>query len=103
MHSIPTGLYYRHRPTSSSEGTPEWVNEFEWNSTMELSPLLSIDAALDFRQNVLGGEERIYKHCHDLAIEGGELVAKALGTETMRNKEGEGELVGTMVRPRWPP
>lgn len=69
----------------------------QWNGTRDWSPLLSVAAALDFRQQVCGGEKRITTYCHALAIEGGELVAGILGTETMRNKEGDGELVANMV------
>ena len=43
-------------------------------------------------------EKRITDYCHALAIEAGEEVAAILGTETIRNKEGEGELVANMVR-----
>lgn len=46
---------------------------------------------------MLGGEERITQYCHDLAVKGGELFAKTLGTEMMTNKEGDGELVANMV------
>lgn len=69
----------------------------QWNGTVDWSPYLSTAAALDFRRDVLGGEERITEYCHKLAIEGGELFARVLGTETMRNQEGEGELVANMV------
>lgn len=64
---------------------------------MDWSPILSVAAAFDFRE-FCGGEERINDYCHRLAIEGGEAVARMLGTETMRNPEGEGELVANMVR-----
>jgi hypothetical protein len=95
IHSIPTGHAYKIR-TSSPTGCPSWVDEFEWNGTIDFSPLLSVDAALDFRA-LCGGEERITKYCHHLAVEGGEAVAKILGTEIMRNKEGEGDLIANMV------
>ena len=95
IHSIPIGHYYTVRAPSAS-GNPDWVSEFEWNGTIDWSPLLSVNAALDFR-TFCGGEERINAYCHALAIDGGEEVARILGTETMRNKAGEGELVANMV------
>jgi len=70
----------------------------QWTGTPDWSPILSTLAALDFRKDVLGGEEKIQRWCHNLAIEGGERVAKILGTRTMRNeKEEDGELVPNMV------
>lgn len=70
----------------------------QWNGTVDWSPLLSVNAALDFRL-ACGGEERITAYCHDLAVQGGASVARILGTEVMRNEEGEGELIANMVRP----
>ncbi|GAA5930368.1 hypothetical protein JCM10213_001072 [Rhodosporidiobolus nylandii] len=94
IHSLPTGSSYSARtPTSSSS----WTSEFNWNGTLDWSPILSTLAALDFRRDVLGGEERIYQYCHGLALEAGEVVAKELSTEVMKNEDRGGELVGTMV------
>lgn len=96
IHSFPTGASYTVRTADSS---PNWTSEFDWHSTVDWSPILAVDAAIDFRRDVLAGEERIYEYCHKLAVEGGEAVAKALGTKTMRNATLEaGELVGAMVR-----
>ncbi|KAK4698914.1 hercynylcysteine S-oxide lyase, partial [Phenoliferia sp. Uapishka_3] len=100
IHSIPIGHSYAQRRASRS-GNREWVGEFEWNGTSDFSPYLSVAAALDFRK-FCGGEKRITDYCHRLAIEAGEEVAKMLGTETMRNKEGEGELVANMINVRLP-
>ncbi|ORY56810.1 pyridoxal phosphate-dependent transferase [Leucosporidium creatinivorum] len=102
IHAVPTGHYYRKREGPSPNGEPAWVPEFEWNGTIDFSPFLATAAALDFRRDVLGGEDRINAYCHKLAIDGGELTAKVLGTETMRNKEGEGELVAHMINVRLP-
>lgn len=70
----------------------------QWNGTIDWSAFLAITEALDYRERI-GGERRINQYCHQLAIDGGELVAKILGTETMRNKkDDDGELVANMVR-----
>lgn len=100
MHSIPIGHSYALR-TQSDSGSPDWVSEFEWNGTIDYSPVLSTSAALDFRA-FCGGEQRINDYCHDLALKGGAIVAATLGTETMVNKEGEGELVANMINVRLP-
>ncbi|BGP43878.1 hypothetical protein JCM10449v2_007935 [Rhodotorula kratochvilovae] len=101
VHSLPTGPAYAVRAQSDA-GAPGWVSEFAWSGTIDWSPVLTTAAALNFRRDVLGGEERVYEYCHGLAIEGGELVAKILGTKTMRNKEGEGELVACMINVELP-
>ncbi|GAA5972826.1 hypothetical protein JCM21900_006910 [Sporobolomyces salmonicolor] len=95
IHSIPIGHYYDGKRTPARRS--DWVTEFSWNGTLDWSPLLSVSAALDFREDVLGGEERIYEWCHGLAVQGGEKVARMLGTRIMRNGPDEGELVGCMV------
>lgn len=52
-------------------------------------------SALDFRQ-WLGGEEKINKYCHALALAGGKRMAEILGTEVMHGKDEE-ELTLNMV------
>ncbi|KAK4051558.1 hypothetical protein OIV83_002698 [Microbotryomycetes sp. JL201] len=104
VHSIPTGHYYRNRLEGKAAEDPAWHLEFEWNGTIDFSPILSTVDALDFRKDVLGGEERITKYCHELALEGGRAFAEILGTETMENKDPEkdGQLVANMINVRLP-
>ncbi|GAA6011165.1 hypothetical protein JCM10207_005520 [Rhodosporidiobolus poonsookiae] len=99
MHASPIGYGYKKR--SPAEGA-SWTDEFFWTSTLDWSPILSTLAALDFRRDVLGGEERIYEYCYNLAVEGGELVAEMLGTKVMRNPPGQGELIASMVNVELP-
>lgn len=42
----------------------------------------------------MGGEEKINAYCHDLALKGGQLMAKILGTRVM---DPAGELTLNMV------
>jgi len=104
VHSQPIGHSYKHHPIPSPEdaakGEPQWVEEWVWNGTIDWAPILSVEAALDFREQVCGGEKRITDYCHQLALEGGKLAASILGTETMHNAPGDGELVANMVSPR---
>lgn len=101
MHSQPIGHAYKHHsprsPEDAAKGEPGWVEEWVWNGTIDWAPILSIDAALDFREKVCGGEKRITEYCHQLALNGGRLAAHVLGTEYMHNASGEGELVANMV------
>jgi hypothetical protein len=46
-----------------------------------------VPAALKYRESI-GGEKAILKYCHDLAKEGGDLVAQILGTQVLENEEG---------------
>ncbi|KAI8144398.1 pyridoxal phosphate-dependent transferase [Fennellomyces sp. T-0311] len=60
--------------------------EFADLGVIDKAPFLCIGAALDYRKS-LGGEEAIYNYCHNLAVEGGALVAKLLGTQVLENQE----------------
>lgn len=68
----------------------------QWNGTCDWSPYLSTLAALEFRKRC-GGEARINDYCHQLAVKGGQVIASILGTEVMKNEEGDGELIANMV------
>lgn len=54
---------------------------------------------MDYRKS-LGGEDAIMKYTHNLAVEGGEVAAKVLGTEVMENAEKS--LTVSMVNVRIP-
>jgi len=57
---------------------------------------LTFSQALDFRQ-WLGGEEKINRYCHALAIAGGKRVAQILHTHVM-DSTAQGKLPLNMVR-----
>ncbi|KAF2456850.1 pyridoxal phosphate-dependent transferase [Lineolata rhizophorae] len=63
-----------------------FVTNFEFVGTLDNSPYLCIEPALKFRQ-ALGGEERIRSYCYHLAREGGQRVARMLGTCVLENDE----------------
>lgn len=80
--SIPTSWNYI---PADYQGPPpptpnNFVAQFDRNGTIDVVPFLSVLPALKFRE-MLGGEERINKYCHDLAIKGGKRLAQLLGTE----------------------
>ncbi|TFL02279.1 PLP-dependent transferase [Pterulicium gracile] len=58
------------------------VQQCEWTGTIDWGLYLSVGAALDFRQWI-GGEEKIFAYCHDLALRGSTRVAEILGTRTL--------------------
>ncbi|KAK0452766.1 pyridoxal phosphate-dependent transferase [Desarmillaria tabescens] len=88
--SFPTSSTY----VSPKDRTgPNFVEQFEWNGTIDWAPYLSIAAALEFRK-WLGGETVINEHCHNLAIEGGKTLAKVLNTKVM---DEDGQFTAHMV------
>lgn len=93
--SIPTSGFYT---PSNDRTTTDFLAQFEWNGGIDLSSLFSVVHALEFR-NWLGGEEKIIKYCHKLALEGGTRLAKVLKTKVMDNTE---ELTCNMVNVQLP-
>ncbi|KAI7869291.1 pyridoxal phosphate-dependent transferase [Spinellus fusiger] len=74
-------------------------DEFGWPGTSDFSNFLCIEDAYEYRKT-LGGEEAIIKYCHDLAVCGGDLVAKIFGTSVMEVPEKN--LTACMVNVRLP-
>lgn len=68
-------------------GKSNFVSQFEFVGSVDGSPFLCVPEALKFRRNVCGGEEAIQTYCHGLALKGGQLMARLLGTEIMDNAE----------------
>ncbi|KAE8352528.1 pyridoxal phosphate-dependent transferase [Aspergillus coremiiformis] len=66
---------------------------FEQVSTTDDTPYLCVPAALKFRAEVCGGEDRIHAYLEQLAQEGSDIVADALGTEVMQEADGEARLM----------
>ncbi|KDR81048.1 hypothetical protein GALMADRAFT_241675 [Galerina marginata CBS 339.88] len=88
--SIPTSATY----ISPKDRTgPNFVEQFDWNGTIDYAPYLAVVDALEFRE-WMGGEEKINAYCHDLAIKGGQVLAKVLGTQVI---DPEGDLTLNMV------
>lgn len=73
-------------PFASSE-TSYFVELFRFVGTSDVAAYLCIGEALKFRQEICGGEDKIMEYCENISNEGGEKVAKLLGTEVMQNRE----------------
>ncbi|KAG2107569.1 pyridoxal phosphate-dependent transferase [Suillus cothurnatus] len=95
---IPTPHNYRSSEDEYYNGPQKFVKLFEWTGTIDYVPLLSINAALDFRQ-WLGGEYKINEYTHNLAIAGGKHLASLLGTSVM---DPDSELTLNMVNVELP-
>ncbi|KAF8886306.1 pyridoxal phosphate-dependent transferase [Infundibulicybe gibba] len=99
QHIIKTSIPTSHTYISPKDRTgPNFVEQFEWNGTIDFVPFLSVAAALDFRKWV-GGEEVINAYCHSLAMKGGKRLAEVMGT---RQLDPEGAFTLNMVNVELP-
>ncbi|KAH9479107.1 Hercynylcysteine sulfoxide lyase [Psilocybe cubensis] len=91
-------------PTSALYSSPlepvhyGFAKQFEWTGTIDWTRCLTVPDALDFRK-WMGGEEKINAYCHDLAINGGKILAQIFGTSMM---DPDGELTLNMVNVELP-
>eukprot|EP00930_Biecheleria_cincta_P008301 TRINITY_DN109717_c0_g1_i1.p1 TRINITY_DN109717_c0_g1~~TRINITY_DN109717_c0_g1_i1.p1 ORF type:complete len:454 (-),score=68.32 TRINITY_DN109717_c0_g1_i1:258-1586(-) len=84
--------------SNEGRGATEFQMQFSYTGTKDYSPFLAMGAALDFREQVLGGEEAIMSYMHELAAKGGELLASTWRTEKLVHDE----FIGAMVNVRLP-
>lgn len=91
--TLPTSWGFLPACTPESEispltGQPSTKTRFEqlfqFVATADDSPYLCVPAALEFREKVCGGEDKIFAYLDQLANEGGDIVAEALGTEVLQ-------------------
>lgn len=61
----------------------DFVNLFQFVATADNTPFYCIPAAINFRQNLCGGEDAIYNYIRDNAQRGADMIAMLLGTEVM--------------------
>ncbi|KAL6300843.1 pyridoxal phosphate-dependent transferase [Sparassis latifolia] len=96
--ALPTACNYLALTVNFIESP--FVAEFLWFGAAEVTPALSVRAALDFRTS-LGGEKKINDYCHTLAVAAGKVLATILGTQVM-DSSVEGELIPNMVNVELP-
>ncbi|TID20638.1 DNA ligase 4 [Venturia nashicola] len=87
QHLIRTSFPTSHGYQSSRDPQPinktPFVHLFEFVATIDYTPYLCVPDAIQFRQEICGGEAAIRTYCFELAKTGGQLVADSLGTEVM--------------------
>ena len=94
IHSLPISHGYNTPgianplPPQSAGATP-FEEEFAFVGTPDISGMLAIPAALQFRAS-LGGEAAIQAYLHTLAHDSGAEVARRLGTDTLQGTQPEG-------------
>ncbi|ROT36091.1 PLP-dependent transferase [Sodiomyces alkalinus F11] len=92
--TLPTSHGYRSQgaaranPLPQDGAKPAFVSNFEFVGTLDNAAYLAVKDALEWRENVLGGERRIIEYLWTLAKEGGSKVADILGTQVLDNKKG---------------
>lgn len=98
-HLLPTTLatsrgYVPKKPSRGrtqpmpDTGKSPFVFNFEWVGTRDDSPYLCVKDAIEWRRDVLGGEDRILEYLWALNKKGIQHVAEVLGTEYLDNKTG---------------
>jgi len=61
----------------------DFIRLFQLVATADNTPHYCIPAAINFRQNLCGGEEAIYNYIRENAQRGADMIAMLLGTEVM--------------------
>lgn len=97
--SMPIGPYYNAPDVTGSGRGSTFATMHSWSGTIDLSPYLSVNAALDYRVSI-GGEARINQYCCNLAIQSGKALAELWGTSLLDN--GAYELTSNMVNVELP-
>ncbi|KAJ7305564.1 pyridoxal phosphate-dependent transferase [Mycena albidolilacea] len=95
--SFPTSKLYV-SPQDRTFPGESFIEQYNWNGTINFVPPLSITAALEFRE-WLGGETMINAYCHDMAVRGGAYLASFFGTRVM---DHTGEFTCNMVNVQIP-
>ncbi|KAF9291623.1 hypothetical protein BGZ68_003239 [Mortierella alpina] len=86
-----------HPTAITAEYKAGFEHEFSWTGTQDYSSLLSILPALKFRKQY--GEDAIINYTHTLAVEGGKVMAKILGTNGLTPDDHQ---IANMVNIRLP-
>ncbi|CAO1635773.1 unnamed protein product [Parajaminaea phylloscopi] len=103
--SVPTSWGYRTKAQrlAQSEAEPGLDFVYNWTDpgTDDFTSFLTLDAAMTFQSERLGGEERVRKYNRSLALLGGHRVSQILGTEVLETSP-EPTLTASMVNVRLP-
>ncbi len=86
-HGYESRTNKRFNPLPQSN-KPAFVLNFEHTGTADRSAFVCVPAAIKWRQDVLGGEDRIIEYTQTLAKAGGKKAAHILGTEVLDNRSG---------------
>ncbi|KAJ5986009.1 hypothetical protein N7522_013205 [Penicillium canescens] len=84
--TLPTshGFIARSQENSCVNAT-DFVSNFDFVGTTDSVPFLTVPEAIQWRQTVCGGEDKIRQYCIQLSRKGGQRVAEILGTKILDN------------------
>ncbi|KAF7302931.1 PLP-dependent transferase [Mycena kentingensis (nom. inval.)] len=100
--TFPTSHAYLSPAERAAYGdNKNFIEQFEWTGTIDFTPFLSVQAALDFRA-WLGGEEKINAYCRDVVRRGAARLAEMLGTSRMVLSTEEDGMALNLVNVRLP-
>lgn len=112
-HLLPTTLATSHgyqpklvqglrNPLPPNEKS-HFVNNFQFVGTKDNSGYLTVKDAIEWRRDVLGGEEKIMEYLKDLNKRGTDYLASELGTHVLENKTGtlRNCAMGNVALPIW--
>ena len=71
-------------------GATRFQQGFSYQGTGDLSGLMSMAAALEWRAARPGGDKGVMDYIHSQAVRGGAILSKAWGTETLVRRRGRG-------------
>lgn len=78
------------------DGKSAFVSLFQFVATVDSSPYYCLPAAIKFRNEICGGEEKIRTYSRNVAQDGADRIAAMLGTDVMDDglewREGTGGL-----------
>lgn len=74
------GVVHNPLPKSSKS---KFARLFDFVGTLDYTPYLCVPEAIAFRRDFCGGEQNLMRYITQLAREGGDRVAKILGTEVL--------------------
>lgn len=77
------GSYVKAREVLPPNQKSSFVKLFQFVATSDDTAYYCIPAAVNFRQNLCGGEDRIYDYIRENAQRGADMIAMLLGTEVM--------------------
>lgn len=91
--SLPTSHWFAPRSATKANPNPlalsnksEFVRNFGFVGTLDNAPYMCVKDSIKWREEVLGGEERIREALTELARSGGKRAAEILGTRILDNE-----------------
>ncbi|KAI1815832.1 putative aminotransferase family protein [Poronia punctata] len=85
--TLPTAAAFRRRGTRPEDEGPSALGAlFNFIASVDNTNFLTVQAAIDFRNQVCGGEQVIRSYCRTVARQGAEAAAALLGTEIMSSE-----------------